>query len=55
MVRLLMSCGADVNVQGDRYGNALRAAASEGNEAVVRLPVDSGTDVSARTGSGAYR
>jgi ankyrin repeat protein len=50
LVKDILDGGADVNAQGDHYGNALQAAASSGNEAVVRLLVDSGADVNAHGG-----
>ena len=37
---------ANVNAQGERYGNALQAAASEGDEARVRLLLDRGANSS---------
>ncbi|KAA8894567.1 hypothetical protein FN846DRAFT_999693 [Sphaerosporella brunnea] len=48
--RLLIEEGADVNAQGGRFGNALRAAAFDGNEAVVRLLIEKGADVNAQGG-----
>ena len=45
LVRLLLAEGADVNAQGGLYGNALQAAARDGNEAVVRLLLAEGADV----------
>jgi ankyrin repeat protein len=50
LVKDILDGGADVNAQGDHYGNALQAAAYSGNEAVVRLLVDSGADVNAHGG-----
>ena len=50
MVRLLLDLGADVNAQDGDYGNALQAAVSGGNEAVVRLLVDQGANVNAQGG-----
>jgi hypothetical protein len=29
---MLMDAGADVNAQGERYGNALQAASSKGHD-----------------------
>ena len=37
--------GADVNGHGGYFGNALQAALSEGNDAVVRLFLEKGADV----------
>jgi ankyrin repeat protein len=54
VVRLLLDSGADVNAQGGKYGNALQAAASKGNEAVVRLLVDSEADVNVNAQGGEY-
>ena len=36
MVQMLLDKGADVNAQGERYGNALQAASSEGHDQVVQ-------------------
>jgi hypothetical protein len=47
-VKDILGSGADVNAKGGPFDNALYAAVSEGskgNEAIVRLLVDSGTDV----------
>ena len=43
-----MDAGADVNVQGGLYGNALQAASREGYEKVVRILMDAGADVNVR-------
>ena len=37
MVRLLLEKGADPNIRGGHYGNALQAASKRGHEAVVWL------------------
>lgn len=44
-VQMLLDMGADVNFQGGQYGNALQAAAKEGNQAVVQLLLDRGADI----------
>jgi ankyrin repeat protein len=44
-VQLLLEKGADVNAQGGNYGNALQAAASNGNEGIVRLFLEKGTEI----------
>jgi hypothetical protein len=33
---------ADVNAQGEKYGNALQAASTLGHEAIVKLLLDKG-------------
>ncbi|KIK54071.1 hypothetical protein GYMLUDRAFT_138510, partial [Collybiopsis luxurians FD-317 M1] len=45
VVQLFLEKGADVNVQGGEYGNALQAAVYNGNEAVVQLLLESGADI----------
>lgn len=35
MMQMLLDKVADINVQGERYGNALQAALSEGYDQVV--------------------
>ena len=50
-MQLLLDEGADVNVQGGKYGNASRAASIKSHEAVVRLLLDNGADVNARSGA----
>ena len=49
-MRLLLDKCADVHAQGGEYGNALQAASSGGQKAVVRLLLDKGTDVNAQGG-----
>jgi ankyrin repeat protein len=39
VVKLLLDKGAEVNVQGGVYGNALQAASQGGHKAVVKLLV----------------
>jgi ankyrin repeat protein len=48
--RLLLELGADVNIQGARYGNALQAASVNGHVTIVRQLVNSGADVNAQAG-----
>ncbi|KAJ7865042.1 ankyrin repeat-containing domain protein [Mycena olivaceomarginata] len=50
MARLLLTNGANVNVQGGKFGNALQAASSEGENEVVQLLLESGADVNAQGG-----
>ncbi|KAG7436798.1 Ankyrin repeat domain-containing protein 50 [Fusarium oxysporum f. sp. raphani] len=42
--------GADVNAQGDEYGNALQAASYNGNREVIQLLLDKGADVNTQGG-----
>jgi ankyrin repeat protein len=46
IVKFLVEKGADVNVLGGQYGHALQAASSKGHEAIVRLLLEAGADVS---------
>ena len=43
--RRLLNLGYNINVHGGRYGTALVVAASQGDEAMVRLLVNQGADV----------
>ena len=52
MNNLAISKEADVNAQGGQYRNALQAASSKGNEAIVRLLLDKGADDNTQGGSG---
>jgi ankyrin repeat protein len=45
---MLLDKGADVNVQGGEYGNALHAASSIGHKAMVKMLLDKGADVNAQ-------
>jgi ankyrin repeat protein len=46
VVELLLSKGADVNVQGGGwYGNALQAASAHGHEKMIELLLGKGADV----------
>jgi ankyrin repeat protein len=49
-VELLLNAGADVNMQGGEYGNALQAASFEGHEQVVQQLLDVGADVNVQGG-----
>ncbi|KAJ7706669.1 ankyrin repeat-containing domain protein, partial [Mycena rosella] len=49
VVRLLIPNGADVNLQGGRYGTALRAASAHGNFGVARILLQMGADVNAES------
>ena len=48
LVQMLLDNGADVNAQGEEYGNALQAASSEGYDQVVQMLLDKGADVTLR-------
>ena len=50
-VKMLISKGVNVNVQGGYLGNALQAAASRGHESVADLLLASGAHVNAQGGS----
>ena len=50
LVQLLLDRGADVNGQGEQFGNALQAASAGGHEKLVQLLLDKGADVNARGG-----
>jgi ankyrin repeat protein len=50
IVPQLLEQGADLNLSGGKYGNALQAAAYKGHEAVVRLLIERGADVNAEGG-----
>jgi ankyrin repeat protein len=50
IVKLLLDRGADVNVQGGDYGNALQAAAFIGHKEMVELLVSKGADVNLQGG-----
>ena len=51
LVKLLIKKGADVNVQGGTYGNALYAALSGGHESIAQLLIEKGADVNAHNGT----
>ena len=46
----LVELGANVNAQGGLYGNALQAACSRGNEAIVKLLLEKGANVGTQGG-----
>ena len=50
VVTHLLKNGADVNVQGGEYCNALQAASFRGHEVVVKLLIEKGADVNAQGG-----
>ncbi|KAL9617587.1 MAG: hypothetical protein Q9160_007657, partial [Pyrenula sp. 1 TL-2023] len=50
VVELLLSQGADINVQGGHYGNALQAASFYGREKVVKLLLSQGADINVQGG-----
>jgi ankyrin repeat protein len=50
VARFLLDKGADVNMQGGRFGNALQAAAFHGNEELVRLLLEKRANVNAQGG-----
>jgi ankyrin repeat protein len=50
VVQTLLNAGADVNMQGGRYGNALQAASFQGGQRVVQMLLDAGADVNAQGG-----
>lgn len=50
VVEILLDNGADVNIQGGYYGNALQAASHIGNEKVVKMLLENGADVKAPGG-----
>ena len=41
---MLIESGADVNLQGGRYGSALQAALFRGDSVIVQLLLDNGAD-----------
>ena len=42
--------GADINVQGGQYGNALQAASRSGHNKIVELLLSKGADFNAQDG-----
>ena len=38
-MKLLLENGADVNAEGERFGNALQAASFRGSEAIIKVTV----------------
>jgi ankyrin repeat protein len=49
-VKLLLAAGADVNMQGGKYGSALQAACFDGCEKVVEQLLKAGADVNMQGG-----
>ncbi|KAJ7814264.1 ankyrin repeat-containing domain protein [Mycena olivaceomarginata] len=49
-VHQLLEKGADVNAQGEKYGNALYAASDGGHTEIVRALLEKGADVNAQGG-----
>jgi len=49
-VRLLLDKGANINADGGYYGNALQAAAQQGDEKTVQLLLEKDADVNAQGG-----
>jgi len=49
-MELLFSKGADINAQGEIYGNALQAALVEGQEKIVELFLSKGADINTQGG-----
>ena len=47
---LLLEKGADMNVPGRYYGNALHTASYRGHESIVQLLLDKGADINAQRG-----
>ncbi|KAF8239490.1 hypothetical protein L208DRAFT_1237287, partial [Tricholoma matsutake] len=50
IVKLLIEKGANVNAQGGFFGNALQAAAYNGNQEIVKLLIEEGANVNAQGG-----
>ena len=50
VVQTLLDKGADVNVQGWQYGNALLAASSGGHQDIVQMLLDKGANINAQVG-----
>ncbi|KAL2706137.1 hypothetical protein AAEP93_001387 [Penicillium crustosum] len=49
-VQTLLYHGAEVNIQGGRFGTALQATSCEGHEKVVQILLDQGADINAQGG-----
>ncbi|KAK2046156.1 hypothetical protein LZ31DRAFT_462908, partial [Colletotrichum somersetense] len=53
IVQILLDHGADVNMQGGEYGNALGAASVKGHDKIVQMLLDHGADASYQKAGGA--
>jgi ankyrin repeat protein len=51
VVKLLLELGADVNVQGGKYGNALNATSLNGDLEVMSWLLDKGANVNPQSSS----
>ena len=49
-LKKLIETGADANVPGGRFGNALQAACFQGHQQIVQILLDTGADVNAQGG-----
>jgi ankyrin repeat protein len=49
IVKMLLAQGAEINIQGGRYGNALHAASIKGHTQVVRILLNAGADIDAQS------
>ena len=49
-MQILLEKGADVNMQGSEYSNALQAASQGGHEKLVEILLEKGADVNAQGG-----
>ena len=50
VIRLLLDKGADINIQGGKYGSALQAVSWGGNVEAIRLLLDKGADINIQVG-----
>lgn len=46
----ILDAGADINIQGGYYGNALQTASLVGDEKVVKMLLNAGADVHTQGG-----
>ncbi|GAB1317179.1 NACHT domain-containing protein [Madurella fahalii] len=51
VAQMLLEKGADVNIQGGHYGNALQAASFKGYNKIVQILLDKGADVNIQGGA----
>jgi ankyrin repeat protein len=49
-VQVLFECGANVNAEGGKYGNALQAACVESSAKTVRMLLEDGAEVNSQGG-----